>query len=833
MNNYIASVVVNFVDKFSNPALKAKAAWADLKTGAEKAQAAGAKMVSVGQKATFAVSAPLVAIGAKTLQAGVDFNKGLANVASLGVAEARVRSLGKNVQTMAVEFGQSTSSLNEGLYNVISAFGDSADTSKILEINTKAAAAGMATTSEAIALTSAVTKGYGDTSEQAMQKAADLAFQTVKLGQTTFPELASSIGKVTGNANALGVSQEDLFAVFATTTGVVGTAAEVSTSTSAVLTEMIKPGKELAGAISALGYSSSDAMIAQLGFGGAIQALGGYAQDSGKKITNLFSSSEAGKVAMAVAGSQAGNFNSKLKEMKQSAGALDAAYDAQAGGINALGHQYNQLKAQVAVSAQNIGQGLMPVLRVVLQVAEPLAQSIGAIATGFSALPQPVQNTVLATLGMAAAAGPLAIAAGKATSGIGKLGRGIVKARGFISDHKAQIKAIGGGFVSAGGKALAFGKKIGVLGLKGAGHLGKLGLKAGRVGWRISQALGGKYTTGALKFLGTKAFAAGKAMAGIGKKAVVSAWKVSAAFGGKIASPLKIAGKAVAGFGKKAVFAFAKAAVGAWSLAAAHIAAFWPIYAVAGAIAAVVAVGVLLYKNWEAVKAFGATVWSGFVAGVKVVWGWLSKVLDNPLIATASVVFAPFIAVPALIVKHWGKIREFFSKLFGGIAEGWGKFKGLFSWLPGMGKKSGQALGETFAGGVEQGKPKVARAAYGVAYAADEYFPHSNAKKGPLSRLSQSGEALVDTVQKGAEKRSMTLEKALPALGPSGSSQALAAGQALGARGATPARGADGVNSSNYTIHIQNLTVQASDIKNALEFVRMLQDASGAYAALQ
>ena len=320
---------------------------------------------------------------------------------------------------------------------------------------------------------------------------------------------------------------------------------------------------------------------------------------------------------------------------------------------------------------------------------------------------------------------------------------------------------------------------------------------------------------------------------GLGKKAIVAGWRMSVAFGGKAVSGLKTAGGAVAGFGKKAVFAFAKAAVGAWSLAAAHIAAFWPIYAVVGAIAAVVAVVVLLRKNWDAVKAFGATVWNGFVAGAKAVWGWLSKVLDNPLIATAGVIFAPFIAVPALIVKHWGKIREFFSKLFGGIAAGWGKVKGLFSWLPGMGKKSGQALGETFAGGVEQAGPKVARAAYGVAYAADEYFPHSNAKKGPLSRLSQSGEALVDTVQKGAEKRSMTLEKALPALGPSGASQA------LGASTAGHAMAADGTNSSNYTIHIQNLTVQASDIKNALEFVRMLQDASaastasGAYAALQ
>ena len=339
-----------------------------------------------------------------------------------------------------------------------------------------------------------------------------------------------------------------------------------------------------------------------------------------------------------------------------------------------------------------------------------------------------------------------------------------------------------------------------------------------------------------MKFLGAKAFGAGKAVAGIGKKAAVSAWRVSAAFGGKIAGPLKTAGKAVAGFGKKAAFAFAKAAVGAWSLAAAHIAAFWPIYAVVGAIAAVVAVGVLLAKNWEAVKAFGATVWNGFVAGAKAVWGWLSKVLDNPLIATAGVIFAPFIAVPALIVKHWGKIREFFSKLFGGIAAGWGKVKGLFSWLPGMGKKSGQALGETFAGGVEQGKPKVARAAYGVAYAADEYFPHSNAKKGPLSRLSQSGEALVDTVQKGAEKRSMTLEKALPALGPSGASQALGAGlRPLGRVRSTAAQalGADGANSSKlYDTHSKPYGA-SQRYKNALEFVRMLQDASGAYAAFQ
>ena len=440
-----------------------------------------------------------------------------------------------------------------------------------------------------------MTKGYGDTSAAATQRIADLAFQTIKLGQTTLPELASSIGKVTGNANALKVSEEELLAVFATTTGVVGSAAEVSTSTAAILTEMIKPGRELAGAIAGLGYSSSDAMIAQLGFGGAIQALGGYAQNSGKKITNLFSSSEAGKVAMSIAGAQVDVFNNKLKEMEQSTGALNAAYAAQTGGINQLGFQYEQLKTQVAVSSQNIGQALMPVLRVTLQIAEPLAQSIGAVATKFSALPQPAQNTVLALAGVAVAAGPVMTIVGKLLV----LGPGLT------------------GVFGAVGVAIA-----------------------------------------------------------------------------------------------------------------------------------------LLVTHWDTVT-----------AALTRAWGWFSKV------------------------------------------------KGLFSWLPGMGKKSGEALTATVAEGMTGAKPQMERAAYGVAYAADQYLPHSNAKKGPLSGLSDSGQALVDTLVQGAEKRNLNLGGAL----------ALPGGAA---RGATPARGlADG--GGQTTIHIENLTVQAEGIENALDFVRALQHAGG------
>ena len=68
----------------------------------------------------------------------------------------------------------------------------------------------------------AVTKAYGDTSAGAVAHVSDLSFETIRLGQTTMPELANGIQKASGSAAALKVSQEELYAGFATLTGVIG-----------------------------------------------------------------------------------------------------------------------------------------------------------------------------------------------------------------------------------------------------------------------------------------------------------------------------------------------------------------------------------------------------------------------------------------------------------------------------------------------------------------------------------------------------------------------------------------------------------------------------------
>ena len=159
------------------------------------------------------------------------------NVGTLldGNVDAKLQTMGADLRKVSIQTGASTEDLTSGLYDVVSAFGESAESVKQLEIASKAAKAGNATTSDSVALLSAVTKGYGDTSAAAMEKVSDLAFQTVKLGQTTFPELASSIGQVVPLASTLAVSQEELFGAMATLTGVTGGTAEVTTQLKATM----------------------------------------------------------------------------------------------------------------------------------------------------------------------------------------------------------------------------------------------------------------------------------------------------------------------------------------------------------------------------------------------------------------------------------------------------------------------------------------------------------------------------------------------------------------------------------------------------------------------
>lgn len=317
------------------------------------------------------------------------FEKGMQNVATLldGTEEqvsTRISQMSDEILDISNATGKVTADLTDGMYQVVSAFGDTADSSAILETAAKAASAGNATTTESIDLLSAVTKAYGDTSTEAVNKVSDLAFNTVKLGQTTFPELAASMGKVTAVSSTLSVSQEELFGVFATATGVVGNASEVSTQLKAVYTKLQKPTDSMTKAIKAMGYESGEAMLQQEGLQGTMDKITEYAKKNGTNLATLYGSSQAANLATALTGNLSGALTEKTQAMTEAAGATETAFGRQEQSIEAVENRIKNLgenfKTEVGLSMlpllEQLGTEMFPIIEDALNTLDPILSDL-------------------------------------------------------------------------------------------------------------------------------------------------------------------------------------------------------------------------------------------------------------------------------------------------------------------------------------------------------------------------------------------------------------------------------------------------------------------------
>lgn len=312
--------------------------------------------------------AAIVGIGASAVKLATDFEAGMANVQTLlgkgSKAEARIEEFKSAVKDLSVETGASMAGMTDGIYQVISAWGDTEDTVGLLEISTKAAKAGLANTADAVNLLSTVTKGYGDVSKESAQKVADMAFQTANLGQTTFPELAASMGKVIPLAATMKVSQEELFGAMATLTGVTGNTAEVTTQLKAVLSALINANPEMIKGLKRQGFESGTAAVKTLGLAGTLDMLKKASGGSDQALAKMLGSSEALTAVLALTGNQAADFASKTEAMAEASGAATNAFDIQQQTAAAAA---DRVSAAFQVILVNLGEKLLPLMAAALE----------------------------------------------------------------------------------------------------------------------------------------------------------------------------------------------------------------------------------------------------------------------------------------------------------------------------------------------------------------------------------------------------------------------------------------------------------------------------------
>lgn len=118
-----------------------------------------------------------------------------------------------------------------------------------------------------------------------------------------------------------------------------------------------------------------------------------------------------------------------------------------------------------------------------------------------------------------------------------------------------------------------------------------------------------------------------------------------------------IAGAAAFGIYKAAVIATAIAEAASSPALIAFGAAVWasigPIALVVAGIAALIAIGYLLYKHWDALSKLAGTVWNAIKAAAMSAFNWIKS--NWPLLL--PILLGPIGVAAALIIRHWAQIR--------------------------------------------------------------------------------------------------------------------------------------------------------------------------------
>lgn len=307
--------------------------------------------------------------------------------------------------------------LANGLYQVVSNGVPEDNWIEFLEKSSRSAVGGIADLGQTVTVTSTLIKNYGLSWDQA-GAIQDKIQMTAKNGVTSFEQMGQALPRVSGSASQLGVTMDELMAVFATTTGVTGNTAEVATQLSAVLNALIKPSAEATKAANEMGIGFNAASVRAAGglenfLLGLDASINEYAAKTGQLSETiygqLFGSAEALRILGSLTGEQKEKFSQNISDMANSAGEIDGAFE----NVASTGESLNQvLKNQV--------YSMMDWAGALVSTSAPYMEWIansGAAVLGLVQLSGSIKTVIaglkgikIATLAQAAAAKVVAVA---------------------------------------------------------------------------------------------------------------------------------------------------------------------------------------------------------------------------------------------------------------------------------------------------------------------------------------------------------------------------------------------------------------------------------------
>lgn len=220
---------------------------------------------------------------------------------------------------------QSLDAITAATYSAISAGIDYTDAIGSLAAAERLAVAGKADLNAATVLLASSLNAYGRSAEDA-SRFSDILFTTVRMGQTTIPELASSLAQVTSIAAAADVPFETLNAAIAALTASGMPTSQAITSIKAAISNILAPSKQASDLAAELGIEFNATALKTKGFEGVLRDVQHVTGGNIEQMAKLFGSVQGLAAATSLAADQSGVFRGALDAMTNSAGATEAAY---------------------------------------------------------------------------------------------------------------------------------------------------------------------------------------------------------------------------------------------------------------------------------------------------------------------------------------------------------------------------------------------------------------------------------------------------------------------------------------------------------------------------
>lgn len=325
--------------------------------------------------AVTAAATAIAGLATAAAKVGSEFETSLAGASTMfGDVEVDTEGLTAKILDLSNASGLAATGISNSLYNALSAgipvTEDMSGAMDYMESCTKLAAAGFTDVDTAVTATAKVMNAYGMGLDD-VDSIQKVMLQTQNKGITTVNELGATLAQVTPTAAAMGVSFENVGAALATMTAQGTPTAQATTQLNSLIAELGKSGtiaavnlEKAAAGTEYAGKSFTELVDAGVPLNEVLDLMSDYADENGLSMIDLFSSIEAGKSALAMAGKNSETFAENLAAMSTEADVVGSAYEKV---TDTLEHKISILKESVT----NLG------IAVYQDMAEPLKEAAG------------------------------------------------------------------------------------------------------------------------------------------------------------------------------------------------------------------------------------------------------------------------------------------------------------------------------------------------------------------------------------------------------------------------------------------------------------------------